>query len=263
MATKRSRWEERSRRAWDLARRQHGILTRRQLLGLGFSTAAIKHRLATGRLHPLWRGVYAVGWSQLTRKQHWMAAVRACGEEAMLSHGSAAALWGIGSERPGLIDVTVRRLAKHHRRGLAVRSRPALPAEDVTERSRIPVTCPARTLLDLATLLTPIRLERAVNDTDKHDLIDIEELRDWLEGRAGEPGVRKLRTLIDRRTFRLSDSDLEIQFRRIVRAMGLPPPQPKPTSTASRSISTGPISAWWSKPTASPTTARRSPRTST
>ena len=79
--------------AWHLADAQHGVVTHGQLLRLGFSPAAIKHRVAEGRLHPLWRGVYAVGRPQLTRHGRWMAAVLVCGEGAGLSHASAAALW--------------------------------------------------------------------------------------------------------------------------------------------------------------------------
>jgi hypothetical protein len=89
------------------------------------------------------------------------------------------------------------------------------------------VTDPARTLLDLATELRPIALERAVNEADKRDLIDPVSLRETLDGRRGQPGVRALRRLLDRDTFLLSDSDLEILFRPIAAAAGLPPPLSK------------------------------------
>lgn len=203
------------------------MVTRRDLLALGFSTMAIEHRVAKGRLHPVTRGVYAVGWPQLTRERRWMAAVLACGMGAALSHRSAAALWGIGEERAGRIDVSVRRRCEHRRAGIRARGRPALPEEDIVMRDGIPVTCPARTLLDLATEFGAETLERAVNEADKHDLIDPEALRATLDGYAGEPGVPRLRTLLDRHTFRLSDSDLEILFRPIAAAAGLPQPLTK------------------------------------
>jgi very-short-patch-repair endonuclease len=76
-------------------RRQFGVVARRQLLGLGISRRAIDHALAKDRLFPAFRGVYAVGRPELTRNGWWMAAVLACGPDAVLSHGSAAALWGI------------------------------------------------------------------------------------------------------------------------------------------------------------------------
>jgi hypothetical protein len=213
--------------AWALATSQHGIVTRRDLRRLGFTSSAIEYRLADGRLHRVWQGVYAVGWPHLTRKQRWMAAVLACGERAALSHMSAAALWGIAEERFGQIDVSVRRRCENRRAGIRARSRPALPAEDVVVCDGIPVTRPARTLFDLATELGARALERAVNDADKLDLIDPEKLRDALDEYGGEPGVRSLRALLDRHTFRLSDSDLEIVFRPIAAAAGLPPPLTK------------------------------------
>jgi putative AbiEi antitoxin of type IV toxin-antitoxin system/transcriptional regulator with AbiEi antitoxin domain of type IV toxin-antitoxin system/uncharacterized protein DUF559 len=222
-----SKSDARSAAAWALAKKQHGVLTRRDLLGLGFSSKAIEHRIAKGRLHPVGRGIYAVGWSHLSREGHWMAAVLACGEEAVLSHRSAAALWRIGEERGDRVDVSVRRRCEHQRTGIRSRTRASLPAQDVTLRDGIPVTVPARTLLDLATELDAIALERAVNEADKREVIDPETLRVALDGYAGEPGVRKLRALLDRHTFRLSDSDLEVIFRDVAVAAGLPPPLTK------------------------------------
>jgi len=202
-------------------------VTRRQLLGLGFSAKSIEHRVGRGRLHLITRGVYAVGWSRLTREGRWMAAVLACGEEAALSHRSAAALWDIGHEAPGRIDVSVKRSIRVQRRGLKVRRRPTLAQEDVVRRNGIPVTSPTRTLIDLATELGSIALERAVNEADKRDLIDPEALRTALDRYEGERGVRLLRKLLDKRTFRLSDSDLEILFRPIAVEAGLPFPLSK------------------------------------
>src|SRR4051794_16778956 len=101
--------ESQSRQAWELSRRQHGVVTRGQLLDLGFSAEAIKHRVQKGRLHPVLRGVYAVGRRELTREGRWMAAVLACGPGAVLSHRSAAAVWGFGREHPAYIDVSVTR----------------------------------------------------------------------------------------------------------------------------------------------------------
>jgi very-short-patch-repair endonuclease len=207
-----------------LAQAQHGVLTRADLLGLGFTERGIKHRVASGRLHPIAAGVYAVGRPDLSRHGRWMAAVLACGSDAVLSHRSAADLWGIGYEEPGRIDVTIRRRSTLERTGIKVRSRPKLPGRSVVRRFGIPVTHPVQMLIDLATELKPMRLERAVNQADVHDLVDPETLRTALDGFIGMPGVKTLRTMLDRHTFRLSDSDLEILFRPLARAAAFPSP---------------------------------------
>jgi very-short-patch-repair endonuclease len=203
------------------------VLTRADLEELGFSDAAVEHRVATGRLHPVARGIYAVGRAELTPRGKWMAAVLACGDGAVLSHRSAADLWGIGFEEKGRIDVTIRRRSRLERTGISVRCRPKLPEASVVRRFGIPVTNPVQTLIDLATELKPVRLERAVNQADVHDLVDPETLRDSLDAYPGMPGVKTLRTMLDRHTFRLSDSDLEILFRPLARAAALPPPMSK------------------------------------
>jgi len=216
-----AREDKRRRQAWDLAEQQHGIVARRQLLALGFSKGEIEHRVGRGRLHLVMRGVYVIGWPRLTRKRRWMTAVLACGDNAMLSHRSAAALWGIGAERKGRVDISVRRRAELRRPGLRVRGRPTLTATDILKQDGIPVTSPILTLIDLATELGPLGIERAVNEADKRELVDPETLRLALDAYAGQPGAPVLRKLLDKRTFRLSDSDLEIFFRPIAAEAGL------------------------------------------
>jgi very-short-patch-repair endonuclease len=215
--------------AWALARRQHGVLTRSNLLALGFSQDAIKHRLAVGRLHPVHRGIYAVGRPELTQEGRWTAAVLASGGRAVLSHGSAAALWGIGPEWR-LIEVSVRRRSWPRLNGVKVRSVPSLTDGDVTVRRGIPITTPMRTVLDqAATPISDASLERLVNEADAARGIgfDMRMLRRYCDQRYGEPGVRRLRGLLDPETFRLSDSELERLFRPLAIAAGLPQPLTK------------------------------------
>jgi hypothetical protein len=259
-----------------MARRQHGVLAGRDLEALGFSPMAIDHRVATGRLHLISRGVYAVGRPDLTPHGRWVAAVLACGDLAVLSHRSAAELWGIGWEEDHRIDVTIRRSTKIARSGIKVRRRPKLPERSVVRRFGIPVTNPIQTLIDLATELKPLRLERAVNQADVHDLVDPETLRRSLDAYVGMPGAKTLWTMLDRHTFRLSDSDLEIYFRPRARAAGGPVSRcrsPNNGSSASKSISTSSTTASSSRPTGCATTGpprsrpawsnatRRTPRT--
>jgi uncharacterized protein DUF559 len=156
-----------------------------------------------------------------------MAAVLMYAPDSALSHRSAAALWRICAPYRGPIHVSLRRRCERRRAGIWVHGRPSLRAAEFLVCQGIPVTDPVCTLLDLATELHPRALERAVNEADKHDLIDPETLRLALDDRTGEPGVRPLRDLLDRQTFVLSDSDLEVLFRPIAAAAGLPLPKAK------------------------------------
>lgn len=153
-----------------------------------------------------------------------MVAVRGCGSRAVLSHGSAAALWGFGAERRGAIDVTVPFCHPRRRPGVMVHRRPKLQSRDVTVRDGIPVTIVVRTLIDLATRLGPGALERAINEADRLDLIDPESLLAALSDYPGQRGVGTLRAMLGHRTFRLTDSELERRFLPLAERAGLPTP---------------------------------------
>jgi very-short-patch-repair endonuclease len=208
---------------WGIARDQHGVISRRQLLDEGFSSQAIKHRLAIGRLHPARRGVYAVGRPELTRKGRWMAVILACPPGSVLSDESAAALLGL-EDRERAITVSMPPGSRCRIKDARLHCRKFVPG-DRGVLDGIPVTSPARTLIDLATTAGERRLEAAVNAADKLDLIDPEALRAELDQRAGVPGAPALRALLDRDTLRLTDSELERRFLRLVRSAGLPLPQ--------------------------------------
>lgn len=153
-----------------------------------------------------------------------MAAVLACGPHAALSHHSAAALWGLAPDARGLIQVSLRSSAPRRHPGIRVFRRPRLRDADVTVHDGIPVTAPVRTLVDLATELDRPRMERAINEADRLDLVDPEALSDALEAYAGVPGVGPLRGILGRLTFRLTDSELERRFLRLVEESALPIP---------------------------------------
>jgi len=216
-----------SSEAWGLARRQHGVVARRQLLELGLHPQAIKHRVGTGKLHRTdWRGIYAVGRPELTRHGALMGAVLACGAEAGVSHAAAAGLWRIGRVRSPTIDVSVP--AHRHPRGLrgvTAHRRARLAPGALTRVDLIPVTTPVLTLVDLATVASIEQLTRAVNDADKLGLIDPESLRSALDRLHGLPGADILRRLLDRHTFDLIDSELERRFLELVDRVGLPRPR--------------------------------------
>jgi very-short-patch-repair endonuclease len=215
----------RASEAWALVIRQHGVIARYQLLALGFTDAAIKHRVANGRLHPLHPGVYAVGRARLTREGKWMAAVLVCRPGAVLSHESAAALWRIRGERIRQAHVSVPVGTGHRRRGIVAHRRSSLPDRDVTRRRNIPVTRPILTLIDLATCVPVAQLEAAINEADNLDLVDPPSLRKGLDARKGQPGTRPLRAILDRATFVLTDSELERLFLPIVARLGLATPE--------------------------------------
>ena len=217
--------QRRDSAAWALAARQHGVVARGQLLGLGFTERAIRHRRASGRLHPVGRAVYAVGRPQLTRHGHWMAAVLSCGPGAALSHESAAELWQIRSGSSGEIEISVDARKDPRPPGIRVHRRAILTPGDLGTRANIPVTSPIRTILDLAVRLSPNQLEATINEADKRDLVDPESLRAALEAHTGQPGVGRMRTVLDRRTFTLTDSELERRFLPIARRAGLTRPK--------------------------------------
>lgn len=209
---------------WKLAELQHGVVSRAQLLERGFTRTAIQHRLAEGRLHRVYPGVYAVGRPELSQLGRWMAAVLACGNGAVLSHASAAALWGVHKAATKRIDISIPKARRVAHAGIRPHRRTLAPDEPTTTQ-RIPVTAISTTLVDLATLVTRAQLEAAINEADKLDLITPDRLRNELGAMPARRGVRALRTLLDETSFALTDSELERRFLRIVRAAGLPKPK--------------------------------------
>ena len=153
-----------------------------------------------------------------------MAAVLSCGRRAVLSHSSAAALWGIVGERGG-VEVSVPVAAGPRRPGITVHRRTTLRSGDVTSWNGIPVTTPVCTLVDLAMRLPRDLLEAAVNEADKRDLAHPEALRMALGGLGRRPGVGILKGVLDRRTFTLTDSQLERRFLPLAWKAGLSTPQ--------------------------------------
>jgi very-short-patch-repair endonuclease len=212
-----------SRAAWELAERQHWVIARWQLVDLSFTAEAIDHRVKRGRLRVVHRGVYAVGRPELSRLGWYMAAVLACGPDAVLSHDSAAEILGFG-RRAALIDVVVPAHVNRCHRGIRVHRRVTLKAADVTTRHGMPVTMPTCTLIDLAGRLPRNELEAALNEADLRGLIAIEALRNALDTTQSRPGVAKLRATIDRRTFTFTRSELERRFLPLIRRAGLPKP---------------------------------------
>lgn len=178
----------RSDRAIELASRpQHGVITLRQIEALGLSARAVRHRVATGRLLRLHRGVYATG--RPTAETRWMAAVLACGDGALLSHHSAAALWGLRSDPARWVDVSVPTRGGRACEGIAVHRRETLKPTDATSKHGIPCTSVALTLLDLATVLDRRSLERVIDRAEELRLFDLSAIDRLLaQGGRHRPG---------------------------------------------------------------------------
>lgn len=208
-----------------LAGRQHGVVARRQIAALGAGPGAIDRRLERGRLHVVHRGVYAVGHRAVSREGRWIAAVFAMGPEAVVSHRSAAALWGIRRTARARIEVTVpgRRASRptlevHHGK---------LAVDEVTTERGIPVTAPNRTLLDLAAVLDARQVERAINEAEFLRVTDPTSLDVLLKRHPRRRGAHALRRILAAQAIgaTIIRSELERRFLQFLDEAGLPRPE--------------------------------------
>lgn len=195
-----------------LAERQHGVVARRQLVALGLSDDAIERRLAARRLHLLHRGVYAVGHTVLRVEGRWMAATLAT--TGVLSHATAAGAWGLRPPATGLIHVTAT--SARRRSGVKVH-RNALGPRDTTIRRGIPITTPARTIIDLARTIDGRPLEHALDIAEQRRLVDFSEL-------THRPIPPSLQAVLSLYTACATRSELEERFLRLCDDHGLPRP---------------------------------------
>jgi hypothetical protein len=209
----------------ELATRQHGVVSIDHLLGsLGYSRSAVKRGAAAARLHHLYRGVYAVGHTDLSLRGQCLAAVLGCGPDALLSHYSAAWLWGLARWSPVPLSVTSpiprgpRPPVRLHRSGI-------LTAEDRDAIDGIPVTAVPRTALDLAAKLRGNQLLRLLQRAEELHLFDLRRFEDVLSRAGGHHGAGRLRRALEiYRPAPFTRSGLERRFRELVLEAGLPRP---------------------------------------
>jgi very-short-patch-repair endonuclease len=177
-----------------LAGRHHGIVKRRQVREAGLSRREIDRRIEAGWLVPQHEGVYAVGHTALTYHSHLIAAVYACGEDALASHRSAGKLWGIlrGTQR---IEVTGPR-SRVPKNGFTLHRSRLIHDEDRATIDNIPVTSLARTLVDLADVLSEERLADAVNEAELRQIFDLKPVERVLERLPGRKGRHKLNRVL-------------------------------------------------------------------
>ena len=211
----------------ELAAAQYGVVARGQLRAAGLSDTAIARRVQAGRLHRVHRGVYAVGHTALSPSGRWIAAVLACGPGAVLSHASAAALWGLRPSASTRISVTVPASVTRRVPGLRVHRARSLGVDEVATERGIPVTSAARTVLDLAATLSDRALERLLDQAERARLTDTPSVEAVARAHPGHRGAgRLLRVLaVHLPGTTVTRSDLEERMLALCRAHALPRPQ--------------------------------------
>ena len=218
------RW---TRTIGELADIQHGVVALWQLRDVGLTERALQGRAEVGSLHRIHRGVYSVGRSHPTWEGRLIAAVLACGSEAVLSHRSAADLWGLRHGGRGPIDVTAPCRRGRAPAGIAAHRDGALVASHRTSLHGIPCTTVARTLLDLAACVPIWELRKAVSEAEVLRVLDHRAVRALVKRHRGRRGVARLRMVMDeiRPETKRTRSEMEREFLRLCERAGLPWPE--------------------------------------
>lgn len=211
-----------------LAARQYSLASHRQAMELGMTPRQLHDRVAVGLLVLVHRGVYRLGSAPQSTEQELFAACLAAGDESVASHRSAAALWGLRGVDSDAPEITVSGTACPSLRSVLVHRTDRLDPVDVSRTRRIPVTTPARTLLDLAAVAPVETVESALEDALMRRLVSFALLTSTLErlGGRGRRGACVLRQLVDERdpATAATQSVLEDGLLRLLRRAGLPEP---------------------------------------
>jgi hypothetical protein len=210
------------------AARQHTVVALDQLRELGLTARAVQKRTDTGRLHRIYRTVYAlVPRRLLTRNGRYMAAVLACGPDALLSHRAAGVLHGLVKPGWSRIEVTIPRRSGRRHAGISIHRSTTLTAADATVVDGIPCTTVARTLFDLAESIPRRPLERAFDEADALGVLDLGAIEDQLERNPTRRGAKVIRSILAEHYIgsTLTASELEEAMLVLSRRVGLPPPE--------------------------------------
>jgi very-short-patch-repair endonuclease len=203
---------------------QSGPITRQQLTEAGLTQSAVNRRTAKGALHRVYRGVYLVGHEALAPRARETAALLAAGETAVISHVSAANLWGIAAVEDEGIHVTVIGRRRRSRPGLIVHYASSLDPRDVRRLHGLPVTAPARTIVDLAA--TGYRdLDRAFGEAHAQRLVTAHEIEQLLERTGPRAGTRAIRDLLSDNASGFTRSQAERLLRALLQSANLPMPR--------------------------------------
>jgi hypothetical protein len=210
-----------------LAAKRHGVVSRKELLHLGCPAATIKRWTDAGHLHRVHRGVFAVGHPELSVEGRWLAATLACGPLSLISHTSAAQLWGL-FERTARQRVHVTIVGRSGRAtpGLSVHRPRELPRADLSVRFGIPATSPTRTIWDLATLVSRAQVSRALDEASRLSVLDRRRLGELADAKPRHRGSAEVRRWLAAARAPLSEtrSRLEAMFLRVCRDHSLPMP---------------------------------------
>jgi very-short-patch-repair endonuclease len=205
---------------------QKGFALREQVLEAGFGRGAIVHRLSTGRLRERYRGVYLVDRTSVEPLGEEMAAILHFRGHAVLSHRTAAAVWGLLDNLPPGVSLTIVGKQGRARHGLCLHRVPRLDRRDIRVRDGLPLTSPARTFLDLAAEATDAELEEAVAAGLIRGLARLDEIRAVLRRARGRKGAARLARLLDAgQASGFTRSKAERQMRALLRAAELPQPR--------------------------------------
>ena len=203
-----------------------GVFTRDELRAAGLSDTAIARRVATGALHRMYRNVYSVAPPALLRPEaRWLGAVLACGEDAVLSHRSAAVFWELLEDRWAFVDVTTPHRGRKGTDGIRLHRTRRLDVDAFEVVRGIPVTSVERTLVDLADVVSLRVLRRAARQAEVLRM-PVGSPREKAHGRRGAPSLAALS--LYRAEISMTRSELESRFLRLCRRFGLPAPEVAP-----------------------------------
>jgi len=205
-----------------LAASQKRVVTSEQMARADFSWNAIDHRIKQGVVQRLWQGVYMLGPGDPDHATLAMAAVLTC-SDAVLGYYWAGSLWGFVESVRLPVDVIVTAGSRRGRDEVYVHGTILLEPRDVTRKDGLPLTTPARTLLDLARVVTFHRLETLIADAMVLRLVNERHLREVIARSGRHPGAARLRRALDAGPG-LTRSEIERILRRLLKAAGLPDP---------------------------------------
>jgi hypothetical protein len=220
--------DDRERVLLDLARRQLGVFSLDQAVGVGVPRRTIADRARRGiyeRIHP---GVYGIAGSAVVWHAEIVAAVLSCRALAAASHRTAALLWGMTDDVPATIEVSTTRHLRRPRRGVVLHESTDLEACDIEEVRGVPVTSAARTVVDLGASAPYWFVERCMDAALRLGLCSVEDVSAFIDrvGRSGRTGVGTARPIVEERWgwSMGTESELEDRFRRLIALTALDMP---------------------------------------